>query len=524
MKNAPFVLVIMDGIGNNPNPRANAVYHAKTPTIDALKSAKAVTELITFGHRVGLPDEQMGNSEVGHLNIGGGRVVEQELLRINNAIREQRLPSIPELSLLLKAVKNHPDRALHFVGLASTGGVHSSLSHLQALLQVAAAGEIERVFIHAITDGRDTPPKIALEETEKLLSFVKNQLANQYPKTQISIASIIGRYHAMDRDSRWDRTERAYRLFTEGMGEEFSDPIAALQTRRAAGCDDEFLEPIRIVQSGQHSGTIQDNDGVVFFNFRADRMRQLVQAFVAKEGDSFHFSRKVCPRILKICTLTEYESHFPVDVIFKPFFVKNHFGDVVSQAGLSQLRVAETEKYPHVTYFFNGGVEVPVPGEKRILVPSPRDVATYDMKPEMSALLVTEKLISTLEQGEVRVVIVNYANGDMVGHTGNFDAAVKAVETVDSCVGQVLKVVRKLGGSAIVTADHGNAEQMVDYETGQPHTAHTLFPVPFFLVGDAFANVELRNGGSLCDIAPTACMMLGLRPPVEMTGRSLFGG
>lgn len=524
MKNVPFVLVIMDGIGNNPNPRANAVYHAKTPTIDALRSAQAVTELITFGHRVGLPDQQMGNSEVGHLNIGGGRVVKQELLRINNAIREQRLASMPELSSLLKAFQSNPHQALHFVGLTSSGGVHSSLSHLEALLQVAAAGGIQRVFIHAITDGRDTPPKIALEEMEKLLFFVKNQLATQYPKTKISIASIIGRYHAMDRDHRWDRTERAYRLLTEGVGEEFSDPIVALQKRRAAACDDEFLEPIRIVQSGQHPGTIQDNDGIVFFNFRADRMRQLVQTFFVKDSDFKGFPRKVCPRGLKICSLTQYESHFPVDAIFKPFFVKNHFGEVISQAGLSQLRVAETEKYPHVTYFFNGGVEVPVAGEQRILVPSPRDVATYDQKPEMSAFQVTEKLISTLEKGEVNVVIVNYANGDMVGHTGNFDAAVKAVETVDSCVGQVLKVVLKLGGSAIVTADHGNAEQMVDYETGQPHTAHTLYPVPFFLVGETFSNTALRDGGSLCDIAPTACMMLDIRPPVEMTGRSLIGG
>lgn len=497
----PFLLAILDGLALNPNPKSNAVFQATKPTLDRLFQTCPHTTLVSYGERVGLPHGQMGNSEVGHLNIGGGRIVQQELTRINLAIEKGSLGKMPELS---------GTGALHLIGLVSEGGVHSSLKHLLALIQTALQQNVKRIFIHAITDGRDRPPAASIEELGELLSAIA-QWRKDYPACEFGVVDIIGRYYAMDRDKRMERTQLAYDLYTQAIGEKAADALSAISARHRNGETDEFLKPIVLSErTFSRTTTVQANDALLFFNFRADRMRQIVRKFFES------------PLNLKILTLTEYEADFPVDVMFRPQAVKNHFGQVVSLAGLRQLRIAETEKYAHVTYFFNGGVEEALAGEERMLVPSPRDVATYDLKPEMSAREVTAKLIEKLNEKKTDVFILNYANCDMVGHTGNYEAAIKAVETVDECLGKVLAVLDQQGGAAIVTADHGNADQMVDYTTGAPHTFHTMYPVPLIITGSDFKNVKLRDGGALCDIAPTACDILGLKIPPEMTGKSLI--
>lgn len=516
MQKQPLALIILDGFAHNPDSRHNAVAAAKKVNLDQLFEEYPYTELITFGERVGLPDDQMGNSEVGHLNIGAGRVVEQDLLRINRAVRERTLQQIPAFQQAIRQVKN--DAALHLLGLCSTGGVHSSLDHLLGLIESALQLGCKRVFIHAITDGRDRPPTASLEELGELERHLVD-LRGQYPNAELGIVDLIGRYYAMDRDKRWERTKLAFDLYTLGAGEEVDSAKAAIERGIAAGQTDEFYQPCRIkLPLSYRSGCIQADDVVLCYNFRADRMRQIVAALL---GDKVGFDGFVPEKSVKLSgllTLTEYESGLPVDVIFAPISITNNLGTVISAAGLTQLRLAETEKYPHVTYFFNSGEEEPYPGEERSLVPSPREVATYDLKPEMSAGGVTKILLDRL--GHYDFYVVNYANCDMVGHTGVLDAARQAVEVVDNCVGKVVEKILSLGGVALITADHGNADQMVDYESGEPHTFHTKYPVPFCLVGRK--DLSLRNGGALCDIAPTILKLLGIPQPPEMTGRSLI--
>ncbi len=515
----PFGLFILDGLAHNPNPEGNAVYAAHKPTLEKLWSECPYTELVTFGERVGLPDDQMGNSEVGHLNIGAGRVVEQDLLRINKAIRTNTLKKLPAFQKILTA--RNPEYALHILGLCSTGGVHSSMEHLFGILEEALEAGCPRVFIHVITDGRDRPQTASLEEVKALHERVI-QLREQYPDQQLAMVDLIGRYYAMDRDKRWERTLLAYELYTRPTGQIFPNILSAIQSRQAAGETDEFYKPCRVATpAGYRSGEIRDGDSLLCFNFRADRMRQIVTPFLQQQMGGMNLPLQVT--LSAIVTLTEYDKNYPVEILFPPIKITNHLGSVVSNAGLKQLRMAETEKYPHVTYFFNGGVEQPLEGEERVLVQSPKDVPTYDFKPEMSAFELTDRIIEKLEAGAADVYIVNFANCDMVGHTGVFDAAVKAVETVDTCMGRILAVMAKVGGSGIITADHGNADQMVDYETGEPHTFHTKHPVPLVLFGPLSIGATLRADGALCDIAPTICELLNLAQPEDMKGHSLLG-
>ena len=525
-QNLPFLLIILDGLANNPNPKGNAVTSAKKPTLDRLAASCPKTELVTWGPRVGLPEGQMGNSEVGHLNLGGGRIVKQELTRIDEAVHEQRLASLPELKSFLESTKSSPQAALHLIGLASTGGVHSSLEHLIALTRAALESGVSRVYLHCITDGRDRPTDASLQDVQRLQDALSKELAPFRSKAEFGIVSLIGRYYAMDRDKRWERTGKALRLFVQGDGKTFHDPMTALREELASGKTDEFHEALRAADSAFHRSTrIQEGDSVLFFNFRADRMRQIVSCLLPEseggrpDDEALHGLR---PKNVRLATLTEYDSRFKTSILFPPHFVKNHLGEILSQAGLSQLRLAETEKYAHVTYFFNGAVEAAYPGEERLLVQSPRDVATYDLKPSMSAVEVTDTLIAKLQTSTPDVCIVNFANCDMVGHTGSFEAAVKAVETVDTCLGRILDELEKHKGTAIITADHGNADQMVDYETGAPHTFHTMYPVPLYLFGDSLKGRSLRSGGALCDVAPTICEIIGIPQPQEMSGKSLL--
>ena len=519
----PLALIILDGLGNNPRSEANAFKLARTPTLTRLRGTVPYTELVTCGERVGLPKGQMGNSEVGHLNIGAGRVVDQDLLKINKTIDNNGLGELTALIKTFDAVKVQDSRALHLVGLLSQGGVHSSNHHVEALIREALKSGVKQIYIHAFSDGRDRPPQAALAEIGELNATL-TKLRQEFKEIKaLRIATLIGRYFAMDRDQRWERTQKAYDLLTQGLGTKQPGIIAALESRAMTGTPDEFLEPMLMTDGNtDRPGTIQDGDAVLFFNFRSDRMRQLVAAFFNRSQSFTGFSRKMHPELSALTTLTAYAEGYPVNVVFEPTPIKNHLGSVIAQAGLNQLRIAETEKYPHVTYFFNGGSEAVEVGEDRILVPSPRDVATYDLKPEMSAHLVSEKLINALRSKSIDFTVLNFANCDMVGHTGKLEAAIKAVETVDSCLGNVLATINDLGGCALVTADHGNAEQMNDYITGEPHTTHTTFNVPFFLVGKAYRDLKLREDGALCDIAPTVCQLLDLRQPTEMTGRSLL--
>ena len=503
MNKTPTTLIIMDGFGMSASDTGNAVHTAKTPRLDQFFQEFAHTELSASGLDVGLPDGQMGNSEVGHTNIGGGRVVFQDLPRISKSIADGDFFTNPAYNHAMDACLER-DSALHLMGLLSDGGVHSHLTHLFALLKMAKNKGISRVYIHAFLDGRDVSPTSGAD-------FVA-QTVEECGRTGVGkIATVMGRYYAMDRDKRWDRVEQAYdaMVYGESAGSN-PDPVAAVRDSYAAGVTDEFVEPVVC----DPEGTISDNDSVIFFNFRPDRAREITRTLVDPEFDGF--TRQFFPLIF-VCN-TEYDATMPnVEVAYPRSTVKNGLGEYLSQMGLTQLRIAETEKYAHVTFFFNGGSETVFPGEDRVLVPSPK-VATYDLQPEMSAVDVCNKCVERIESGAYDVIILNFANCDMVGHTGVFDAAVKAVETVDMCVGRVVDATLKMGGIAMITADHGNAEQMVEPD-GSPMTAHTTNLVPFILCG---AGTELRKDGRLADIAPTILDVMGLACPPEMDGTTLI--
>ncbi len=515
----PLVLIVMDGWGINPRSDANAIALAQTPHIDQIARAYPHTQLATSGPAVGLPEGQMGNSEVGHLNIGAGKRVLQEFTRVSSAIHDG---SFFENPALLKAVQhakqNHS--ALHLCGLIGYGGVHAHQSHLYACLQLAARHELEQVFIHAFTDGRDTSPFGGLEYMKELLARTK-EIDPNHPA---QVATISGRYYAMDRDNRWDRIAKAYVAMTRGEGRRATDPVAAIQQSYDEHVTDEFIVPVVLMQDDRPVATVKAGDSVIYFNFRSDRGRELTKAFVLDtlppqaEGK---FDRGPKIKDLVFVTMTEYESGLPVDVAFPADNVDLPLAKILSDRGLRQFHTAETEKYAHVTFFFNGGREAPFPGEDRLLVPSPK-VATYDLKPEMSAPELTDEAVRRINSGEYAVVIMNYANADMVGHTAVLEAAIKAVETVDTGVGRVVEATLAKGGAALITADHGNAEQLVEYDTGKPHTSHTTNPVPFYFVVPQLPNAKLRGDGILADVAPTMLQLLQIPQPKEMTGRTLI--
>jgi 2,3-bisphosphoglycerate-independent phosphoglycerate mutase len=499
-KKIPAVLCIIDGFGLNPKSEGNAIAQARKPNIDKLLSNCPNTTLITYGEDVGLPQGQMGNSEVGHLNIGAGRVVEQWLLRINRALKGDFLNSNTAYQTFLAKLSGGKD--LHLVGLFSDGGVHSHIEHFYLLLDklkvdFLAANPEAVIYLHLITDGRDTSPLAAASEIRKLqkkLEGIKN----------IKIATICGRFYAMDRDKRWERIDRAVKAMIESSGVKTENPAAHIESCYKAGITDEFLEPIIVTEK-----PITANDCLLFWNFREDRMRQLVSVL-----------NKTVPAENILC-FTSYDHSLKLPYIFELLEIKNHLGEWLSLKGLRQLRTAETEKYPHVTYFFNGGIEKEYPGEDRKMLPSPRDVKTYDQKPEMSADAVCDTVIAGIESGNYDLIVVNFANCDMVGHTGVIPAAIKAVETVDTCIGRIVESLVKHAGKALFIADHGNAEQMIDYQSGLPHTAHTKFPVPAILFG--CGDVQIVNSrATLKDVAPTVLKMLGLPLPLEMSGIPLY--
>ncbi|MCR5005886.1 MAG: 2,3-bisphosphoglycerate-independent phosphoglycerate mutase [Clostridiales bacterium] len=509
MSKKPTVLMILDGFGLNPRHEANAAYMAKTPNIDKLYAEWPNTQGGASGLDVGLPDGQMGNSEVGHLNIGAGRIVYQELTRITKSIQDGDFFENP---VLLGAIENckKNDSALHLMGLVSDGGVHSHQTHLYGLLELAKRQGLTKVYVHCYLDGRDTPPNSGLGYVQELEDEMKKIGVGK-------VASVHGRYYAMDRDKRWEREEIAYKALVFGEGVEAASSIQGIQDSYDKEVFDEFVLPVVVKENGQPVATIKENDSVVFFNFRPDRARQLTRIFCDPEFDGFE--RKWFP--LKWVCFTDYDATIPnKDVAFVKESYSNIFGEYISSLGLTQLRIAETEKYAHVTFFFNGGVEEPYPGEDRILVPSPK-VATYDLQPEMSAYKVCEKMVEAIHSGKYDAIILNFANPDMVGHTGIMEAAVAAVEAVDTCVGRVIEAVLEENGQLFMCADHGNCEQMIDYETGAPWTAHTTNPVPFVIV-NADGCKGIREGGRLADIAPTLLDMMGLEQPKEMTGQSLL--
>ncbi|QDU64935.1 2,3-bisphosphoglycerate-independent phosphoglycerate mutase [Planctomycetes bacterium Pan216] len=535
LKRRPVVIIVRDGWGQNPDPKgndANAVFLGKTPVADRLMETYPTALIHTSGEDVGLPAGIMGNSEVGHQNIGAGRIVDQELLRLSKLVRSGGIFENETLRAAMEHVKKKGSK-LHFMGLASSAGVHSSLDHLDGLLEMAKRFEVpgEKVFVHCFGDGRDTAPKSGAGFCQKIEATMQRLGVGR-------VASVIGRYYAMDRDNRWDRVEKAYRLLTEAKGKKVASAKAAFEDyyenpTEPSRSGDEFIEPTVIVDGDENPlATIEDGDAVVFFNFRGDRPREISRAFVfdtfpyevKEEGEAtmMGFDR---PKKLDLfyVTLTEYEKGLPVNVACpKPPKMAGILGMYVAELGLKQFRCAETEKFPHVTFFFNDYREEPFDGEDRQIIPSPRDVSTYDQKPEMSAYEVTEEMLRRIDSEKYDLMVLNYANGDMVGHTGSLPAAIKAVETVDECVGKIVEAVLAKGGALIVTADHGNSEQMVDPETGGPHTSHTTYDVPLIVVDDGSKGESLREGGRLADIAPTALDLLGLEKPAEMSGQSLL--
>ena len=511
MSKKPTVLMILDGYGLNPNCEHNAVCEGKTPVMDQLMSQCPFVKGQASGMYVGLPDGQMGNSEVGHMNMGAGRVVYQELTRITKSIQDGDFFRIPEFLTAVENCKKH-DSALHLFGLVSDGGVHSHLTHIYGLLELAKRNGLKKVYVHCFLDGRDTPPESGKGYVEQLEEKMKELGVGE-------VASVMGRYYAMDRDKRWDRVELAYRALTKGEGNEAASASAGIQASYDDGKPDEFVIPFVVKKDGKPVAVISDHDSVIFFNFRPDRAREISHAFL---DDTFEgFSREKKLDLVYVC-FTDYDETIEHKLVaFKKETITNTFGEYLAAHGKKQLRLAETEKYAHVTFFFNGGVEEPNEGEDRILVPSPKEVATYDLKPEMSAPMVCDKLVEAIGSGKYDVIIVNFANPDMVGHTGVESAAVKAIETVDACVGRAVEAIEAADGVMFICADHGNAEQLVDYETGEPYTAHTTNPVPFILV-NADASLGLREGGALCDIVPTLIDLMGMEQPKEMTGKSLL--
>ena len=509
MKTTPVLLIILDGFGCRAERADNAIAQAVKPNFDRLWKENPHTLIHASESEVGLPKGQMGNSEVGHLNIGAGRVVYQEFTRIDRAIESGYFFTNPALLNAIHLARDN-NKTLHVLGLLSDGGVHSHELHFHALLELAARQGLHKVCLHVFLDGRDTPPKSA--------EIYLRRLSEKIEQTGVGhIASMIGRYYAMDRDRRWQRVQAAYDLLTLGRAEFLADtPLAGLDAAYARGESDEFVKATAIASPDGKPVKMEDGDSVVFLNFRSDRARQLSRPFI--EPDFCEFEREVTPRLATYCTLTGYSDDFVVSVAFPPERIKNGLGEYVAHMGLRQLRIAETEKYPHVTFFFNGGEEASFPGEDRVLVPSP-DVATYDLKPEMSAYEVTDKLVAAIEGKQYDLIVCNFANPDMVGHSGNLQAAIKAIETVDICLGKVVAAQRARGGEVLVTADHGNAELMLDPVTGQAHTAHTLNLVPLIYVGRRHAS--LAETGALEDISPTLLKMMGLPQPAEMTGEAL---
>ncbi len=505
-------LIIMDGLGINPNPLGNAVLEAGTPNLDRLQATYPHTQLGASGMDVGLPDGQMGNSEVGHLNIGAGRVVYQELTRITKDILDG---SFFEKEPLVWAMDEAKARgtALHLIGLLSDGGVHSHNTHLYALLRMAKQRGLSRVYVHALLDGRDTPPSSGLQFTRELMQQMEEIGVGQ-------VATVQGRYYGMDRDNIWPRVQLGYDAIALGKGLTAPDPLTAIQQSYDKGETDEFMKPTVVVSRGQPLATVRPHDSVIFFNFRPDRARQLTRAFT--QDDFTGFERVGGRMPLQYVTMTQYDVTFKnLRIVNPPEDLDMTIAQYLSQLGKTQLHMAETQKYAHVTFFFNGGVEAPYPGEDRILVPSSK-VATFDLKPEMSAPEVTEQALEAIHSGQYDVLILNYANCDMVGHTGIQEAAVAAVKEVDKGMGRLVDAILARGGVAFVTADHGNAEQMLDYATGEPFTAHTTNPVPFVACGEAFIGQPIRSGGRLCDIAPTMLKAMGLPIPAEMTGTPII--
>ena len=510
MSKKPTVLMILDGYGLNEKHEGNAVYEAKTPVMDKLMSLCPFVKGNASGLAVGLPDGQMGNSEVGHLNMGAGRIVYQDLTKITKAIQDG---DFFENKALLAACENAKanDSALHMFGLMSDGGVHSHIEHVFGLLELAKRQGLEKVYVHCFLDGRDTPPASGKEYVEQLEAKMQELGVGQ-------VASVMGRYYAMDRDNRWDRVEKAYNALVNGIGDTAESGPAGIQASYDKEVTDEFVVPTVVVKDGAPVATIKDNDSIIFYNFRPDRAREITRTFCDDEFTGFDRGERV--KTTYVC-FTEYDVTIENKLVaFVKEEITNTFGEFLAKNGLKQARIAETEKYAHVTFFFNGGVEEPNEGEDRILVKSPK-VATYDLKPEMSAYEVCDKLVEAIKSGKYDVIITNFANPDMVGHTGVEEAAVKAVEAVDECVGKAVTALKEVGGQMFICADHGNAEQLIDPENGEPFTAHTTNQVPFILV-NADESYQLKEGGCLADVVPTLIDMMGLEQPAEMSGKSLL--
>ena len=518
----PLLLCILDGFGLNPNNKANAVALAKKPNLDKLFQENPFTTLITHGERVGLPEGQMGNSEVGHLNIGAGRVIDQWLVKVSKGLKNDNDSS--NITVKEFAKKINSQNTLHLLGLYSDGGVHSHFEHIQLLLKTARKVFSGKIALHLVTDGRDVAPNQSLQKIKECQEIIASD-------TNCFIATVGGRFFYMDRDKRWERINKAYDAVIGGkLSEKTYNNLSAVDYINASyeeKITDEFIEPnsFKDAQGTAYQG-VKKGDGIIFCNFRDDRMREIVSALSIKEGATnkeigFERSQEIFSVDKTLC-LVEYDKTFNLPIIFDDKPISNHLGEVLSKNGVPQLRIAETEKYPHVTYFFNGGVETAYPLEERILIPSPREVKTYDEKPEMSAIGVKDAVIAGIKSGKYKFIVVNFANCDMVGHTAVESAVIKAVEVVDSCVGEILTALKESGWQAIFTADHGNAEQLIDYNTGAPHTSHTTYPVPLAIYGaEGVEKGSLREGGALCDIAPTVLALLGVKQPEEMTGEAL---
>lgn len=510
MSKKPTVLMILDGYGLNDKHEANAVYEGKTPVMDKLMTEYPFVKGNASGMAVGLPDGQMGNSEVGHLNMGAGRIVYQDLTKITKSIQDGDFFENEALLAACNNAKEHQS-ALHLFGLVSDGGVHSHNSHIYGLLELAKKQGLEKVYVHCFLDGRDTPPASGKDYVQELADKMKEIGVGE-------IASVMGRYYAMDRDNRWDRVELAYNAMVKGEGETAECAVCAVQNSYDADKTDEFLLPTVVVKDGKPVATIKDNDSIIFFNFRPDRAREITRTFCDDNFDGFDRGERV--KTTYVC-FTEYDVTIENKLVaFHKTEITNTFGEFLANNNMTQARIAETEKYAHVTFFFNGGVEEANKGEDRILVKSPK-VATYDLQPEMSAYEVCDKLVDAIKSDKYDVIIINFANPDMVGHTGVEAAAIKAIEAVDECVGKTVEALKEVDGQMFICADHGNAEQLVDYETGEPFTAHTTNQVPFILV-NADPSYKLREGGCLADIAPTLIELMGMEQPEEMTGKSLL--
>ena len=505
-------LIIMDGFGERAETYGNAIKLAGTPNLDKLEAEYSHTVIGASGMDVGLPDGQMGNSEVGHLNIGAGRIVYQELTRITKSIQDGDFFKVPEfVDACQKAKKN--GGKLHLMGLLSDGGVHSHITHLFALIDLAKQQGLDNVYVHCIMDGRDTPPSSGIEYVQQLQDYMDKVHFGK-------IATISGRFWAMDRDKRWDRIQKAYEAISCGVGDKADCPICAMKNSYKNEKTDEFVVPCVIQEDGKPVATVEAGDSMIFFNFRPDRTREITRAFI--DANFSDFERLGGYKPVTFVGMTRYDDTFTnIETAFKPVTLTNTMGEYLAANGKTQLRIAETEKYAHVTFFFNGGVEAPNPGEDRELIPSPK-VTTYDLKPEMSAYEVTDKAVELIGSGKYDVMILNFANCDMVGHTGVLEAAEKAVKTVDACVDRVVKAVLATGGQVLITADHGNADMMIDPTTGEPFTAHTTNKVPFILVDPSRKDAKLREGGRLADLAPTMLELMGLPKPAEMTGESLI--